>query len=231
MRFFNSAPKCLSRPARVDHALNQKPGLVTRRSALALAGSGLGLGLAVGFGLAPAVAQQDRYLDVRRSGEFQPIPIAVTAFAGEPAASAQLTGIITNNFKRSVFLAPIDPKTFVETDRQSGPGAALRVMARDQCAIHRHRPRRAQFRRAAAGRIPALGRRLRRAGRGPAICHRRRTIRAASRISSPTRFFRGSPASRAFSTPESSSSTRPARRKIAASASRSWTRTAPMCAI
>ncbi len=68
------------------------------------------------LGLAPSAhAQQDRYLDVHGAGEFKPISIAVTAFTGEAAASAQLTTIVTNNFKRSVFLAPIDPKTFVET--------------------------------------------------------------------------------------------------------------------
>ena len=69
-----------------------------------------------GSDLAPvAHAQQDRYLDVHGAGEFKPIAIAVTAFAGDAAASAQLTAIATNNFKHSVFLAPIDPKTFVET--------------------------------------------------------------------------------------------------------------------
>jgi TolB protein len=69
-----------------------------------------------GSGLAPAAhAQQDRYLDVHGAGEFKPIPIAVTAFSGDAAAGAQLTAVVTNNFKRSVFLTPIDPKTFVET--------------------------------------------------------------------------------------------------------------------
>jgi TolB protein len=62
-----------------------------------------------------AIAGQDRYLDVRGAGEFKPIQIAVTAFAGDTAASSQLTSIITNNFKRSVFLAPVDLKTFAET--------------------------------------------------------------------------------------------------------------------
>jgi TolB protein len=72
-----------------------------------------------------AHAQQDRYLDVHGAGEFKPIPIAVTAFSGDAVASAQLTAIITNNFKRSVFLAPIDPKTFVETI--SNPDRAPRM--------------------------------------------------------------------------------------------------------
>ena len=68
-----------------------------------------------GLALAPgALAQQDRYLDVH-GGEFKPIPIAVTAFAGDAGAGTQLTGIITNNFKRSVVLMPLDPKTFAET--------------------------------------------------------------------------------------------------------------------
>jgi TolB protein len=60
-------------------------------------------------------AEPARYLDVRRGGGFTPIQIAVTNFAGDQTASAQLTGIVTNNFKRSVFLSPIDPKSFVET--------------------------------------------------------------------------------------------------------------------
>ncbi|MCI0468276.1 MAG: Tol-Pal system beta propeller repeat protein TolB [Beijerinckiaceae bacterium] len=69
-----------------------------------------------GLSLAAAAhAAQDRYLDVRGAGEFKPIPIAVTAFAGEAVAASQMTAIITNNFKRSVFLAPIDPNNFADT--------------------------------------------------------------------------------------------------------------------
>jgi TolB protein len=73
--------------------------------------------LFVSLGVAPAGparAQQDRYLDVHRGTEFKPILIAVTAFTGDAAAGGQLTDIITNNFKHSVFLSPIDPKTFVQ---------------------------------------------------------------------------------------------------------------------
>ncbi len=39
--------------------------------------------------------------------------------------AAQLTSIITNNFSRSVFLAPIDPKTFV--DHPQNPDAPLQM--------------------------------------------------------------------------------------------------------
>src|SRR4051812_45021167 len=59
----------------------------------------------------PAFAQAP-YLDVRRGANFQPIPVAVTAFLGD--GGAQLTSIVTNNFRRSVFLTPLDSRTFVE---------------------------------------------------------------------------------------------------------------------
>ena len=100
--------------------------------------------LATSLGLAPALAQQERYLDVRRPSEFKPIAIAVTAFAGDAAASAQLTGIITNNFKRSVFLAPIDPKTFVDQITNPNQAPQMDAMAHDQCAIRRNRAHRPQ---------------------------------------------------------------------------------------
>lgn len=74
------------------------------------------LAFLAGFGgVLPAAAGQDRYLDVRGTGEFKPIPIAITAFIGDSPISGQLTSIITNDLKRSVFLSPIDPKTFIET--------------------------------------------------------------------------------------------------------------------
>ena len=69
-------------------------------------------------GIAPlpaAFGAQDRYLDVHGAGDFKPIQIAITAFAGDAQAGNQLTGIITNNFGRSVFLLPLDPNTFAET--------------------------------------------------------------------------------------------------------------------
>jgi len=51
-------------------------------------------------------------LDIRRGGNFTPIPIAVTNFLGD--GGQQMTQIVTNNFRRSVFLNPLDPATFVE---------------------------------------------------------------------------------------------------------------------
>ena len=53
---------------------------LTRRSASQWL-LGLGFVSAV-VPLAPALADQDRYLDVRRGSEFNPISIAVTSFGG-----------------------------------------------------------------------------------------------------------------------------------------------------
>ena len=59
--------------------------------------------------LAGALAQ-GLSLDVRRGAAFQPIPIAVTPFGGD--AGGQVATVITNNFKRSVFITPIDRGSF-----------------------------------------------------------------------------------------------------------------------
>ena len=79
-------------------------GLLTALPAVGLAG--------------PAFAQAPT-LDIRRGSSFQPIPIAVTNFAGDNGGA--ITSIITNNFRRSVFITPLDPKTFVE--KQTNPEA------------------------------------------------------------------------------------------------------------
>ena len=59
-------------------------------------------------------AQAERYFDIRPGADFKPVLIAVTQFAGDSTAAPLLTNVITNNFKRSVFLQPIDPSTFAE---------------------------------------------------------------------------------------------------------------------
>jgi len=65
--------------------------------------------LIAGAALAPLTpAYAGRVLDLRAGGGFQPINIAVTNFVGEDAARL-VTSVITNNFKRSVFLKPLDP--------------------------------------------------------------------------------------------------------------------------
>nr|WP_131118690.1 Tol-Pal system beta propeller repeat protein TolB [Lichenihabitans psoromatis] len=65
------------------------------------------------FSLAPASAEE-RFLDIRPGGQFKPVTIAITKFASDDADGSKITGIITNNFKRSVFLSPTDPSAFPE---------------------------------------------------------------------------------------------------------------------
>ncbi len=93
------------------------PPNFTRRSA-----NGLLAGLAgtlPSFGMASTAAlAQEKTLEIRSGGQFKPINVAVTQFAGD-SDGARLTSIITNNFARSVFLAPTDPKTFL--DQASSP--------------------------------------------------------------------------------------------------------------
>ena len=89
---------------------------LTRRRTLGL---GSAFALAAGTRLAQA---QSTYLDVRPGGAFKPVPIAVTNFVGDSDQGGRLTGIIINNFKRSVFLQPLDPATFV--DKAPNPDAA-----------------------------------------------------------------------------------------------------------
>ena len=82
-----------------------------RRSLLGALGALLAA--AVMLACAPARAE-DRYLDIRPGGQFRPVTIAVTTFAGNDADAVKISGIITNNFKHSVFLTPTDPSSFPE---------------------------------------------------------------------------------------------------------------------
>ncbi len=72
----------------------------TRRSAVSLFG-GLALGCLVG-----RAAFAQRTLEVHGGGDFKPVNVAVTPFAGDSGPS--LTSIVINNFKRSVFINPVD---------------------------------------------------------------------------------------------------------------------------
>ncbi len=100
---------------------------LTRRSATSLL---LGLGAAAPVLSWPLGAQaQGLSLDVRKGGSFQPVPVAVTTFAGE--GGTQISSIITNNFKRSVFITPVDRNTFGDvaiTPDQAPPMDAFRAV-------------------------------------------------------------------------------------------------------
>ncbi len=87
--------------------------ILTRRRAV-------GLAAALPFAplAAPALAQAP-YLDIRPGGAFKPVTIAVTSFGGDQQEGALVTSVLANNFRRSVFIAPLDPKTFIE--KQTNP--------------------------------------------------------------------------------------------------------------
>lgn len=83
----------------------------SRRRALALMG---GLAAAPILPVASAFSQE-KYIDLTiRGGQFKPVSIALTPFVGEADGGAKVSQIIQGDFRRSVFLAPVDPKSFPE---------------------------------------------------------------------------------------------------------------------
>ncbi len=70
-------------------------------------------GLAATPLLPGAALAQPRELEVR-GGSFRPVNIAITNFVGDAQQGPALASVVTNNFKRSVFLQPLEQKTFVE---------------------------------------------------------------------------------------------------------------------
>ena len=82
---------------------------LTRRAVLATP-----LMMAFGSAAPRAVLAQDRYLDIRPGGNFTPVVIAVGEFQSGSPDGAKVTAIVTNNFKRSVYLSPLDSKAFAE---------------------------------------------------------------------------------------------------------------------
>ena len=84
---------------------------LTRRRALALGAASAGA-LLTGV---PALAQTR--LNVTE-GNVAPVPIAIPEFVGGTAGDADaargITGVITNNLRRSGLFAPIDPAAYIE---------------------------------------------------------------------------------------------------------------------
>ena len=60
----------------------------------------------------PAMARAELHVDVTR-GTAQPMPIAITAFDGDPVG-AQISEVVMNNLRRSGLFNPINPNSFVE---------------------------------------------------------------------------------------------------------------------
>jgi TolB protein len=97
------------------------PPLALDRRKLLIGGSAASAGL-----LLPSLARAQTKLLIPE-GNVAPLPIAIPNFvAGTPAdgeVGAGVTGVITNNLKRSGLFAPIDPAAFIEkiTDSDKPP--------------------------------------------------------------------------------------------------------------
>lgn len=68
------------------------------------------LTVAVGFA-APAQAQLQLRIG---GGNFQPLPIAIADFGGDPSLGGLVSGVVTNNLRRSGYFTPLDHARFPE---------------------------------------------------------------------------------------------------------------------
>lgn len=84
----------------------------SRLNPLRAAAAALALGLAGASVLAPA-ARAELVIDLRK-GTFQPMPIAIADFSGDPQVGGQVASVITNNLKRSGYFIPVDRGAFPE---------------------------------------------------------------------------------------------------------------------
>ncbi len=98
--------------------------LSRRRAALML--GGLAAAPIAGVPLGPSFAQGT--LDVRKGGNFQPVPIAVTRFVGDGPAADKVTSVAFNDFKRSVFLTPVGDIQDVANPDQAPPMDGFRTL-------------------------------------------------------------------------------------------------------
>jgi TolB protein len=80
---------------------------LTRRS-LAAAFTALALTLAAA---APAQAQLQLRIG---GGAFQPLPIAIVDFAGDPSLGTLMSSVVTNNLRRSGYFSPLEKARFPE---------------------------------------------------------------------------------------------------------------------
>ena len=68
------------------------------------------LAVALGF-VAPAQAQLQLRIG---GGNFQPMPIAIADFGGDPSLGGLVSGVVTNNLRRSGYFTPLDHARFPE---------------------------------------------------------------------------------------------------------------------
>jgi TolB protein len=76
--------------------------------------------------LAPVAARAEGDIYVHPGQNFKPVTVAVTPMQGDDGAT-QISGVISNDFAHSVFLQPLDPKTF--PDQVTNPDARPNIDA------------------------------------------------------------------------------------------------------
>ena len=193
--------------------------------------------LAFGGASLAALAARPAFSAVRidiTQGNVQPMPIALPDFVGGTAADGEVarsvTQIITNNLRRSGLFAPIDPAAYIE--KIVNPDSVPRFP--DWRAINAQALVTGRLTRQSDGRLKGEFRLwdvfAGQQQAGQQYFTTPDNWRRVGHIISDAIYER-LPARRVISTRASSSLTKAARRSGASNVSRSWIRTAPMCAI
>lgn len=84
-----------------------------RARAVAFAALGLAAGLA-GFAAAIVPAEAQLRITVTPGAAFQPMPIAVPSFSGDPTLGAQVAQIVAQDLKTSGYFNVLDPASYLE---------------------------------------------------------------------------------------------------------------------
>ena len=112
--------------------------ILHRRLASPLASLLAVLALVLAFAV-PAQAQLNLRIG---GGSFQPMPIAVADFSGDPSLGLLVSSVVTNNLRRSGYFVPLEKGKFPENPGfDAVPG--LRQVACRRCPGSHYRPGRA----------------------------------------------------------------------------------------
>ena len=166
------------------------------------------------------------------SGQVQPMPIAIPAFAGaaQSQTADQIAGVISADLERSGLFRPLDPRSFIQNAAaidSTAPNFGDWRQINAQALVTGAVATQADGRLGVQFRLWDVFAEQQLAGFSYTTTRR---IGGASPISSPTRSTSGSPARRAISIRASSMSPNPDPCRTASSGWRSWTRTAPTTA-